>query len=729
MKTTKEPLPATINRRAFLKTSGGFALLIGTGGILPQLLSCTDERELREAGKKHQLTSWVQLTEDGRIIIFNPAAEMGQGSMTSLPAIFAEEMDADWRLVEVVFSPQEAAIYGSDGWSPDRKVMLSAGSHITRDYFPIMRKAGAQARYLMLYSAAEYWDVPLAELHTEAGKVVHAASGDRLSYAELVPHLRMPAALPDISEEQLKSHGDFRLIGKVLPRTDIPGKTNGSALFAIDLKLPGMLYAVLERGAVHGARPSLNNKEEILAMDGILKVVSMDHAIGLLASRFEQALAAKNRLDISWGPAEASGFNSQEVYSEYERIADRTETGTVLVETGDVEKAFQAATKSYTADFKNDYVYHAQMEPLNAIVQVEEDLQHATVWVGSQQGFDEKLGVPELLGIPPENVDIRLQYLGGGFGRRSMTDFVTECAFLAREVPGNPVKLLWTREDDLRYGAFRPLSLQRLKACTDAGGNLTGFSHCVVGDGGHLVASGIRNEYYDIPNQLAEWRETSHGIRLKHWRAVGHGPNKFAIECMIDEVAHGQGTDPVAFRRILMGKSPRALATLEKAAEMANWQRPAAEGRARGVAFLERSGSLSTGICEISLNRETGVIRVHHFWNALDCGIVVQPDNVKAQMEGGILMGISSVLKEQITIRDGRVQQSNFNDYPILRMDEIPDSVDTSLIDSGAPPQGVGESGTPLVACAVSNAFFSLTGKHLRHLPFSPERVLEALNS
>jgi isoquinoline 1-oxidoreductase beta subunit len=310
-----------------------------------------------------------------------------------------------------------------------------------------------------------------------------------------------------------------------------------------------------------------------------------------------------------------------------------------------------------------------------------------------------------------------------------MTDFVTECAALAREVPGNPVKLIWTREDDLTYGAYRPLSLQRLKACTDASGQLTGFYHCVVGDGGNLVASGILNEHYDIPNQFAEWREVRHGIRLKHWRAVGHGPNKFAIESMIDEIATDQGADPVEFRRLLMAKSPRALATLEKVAVMAKWGGPVGDGRARGVAFLERSGSLCSGICEISLDRDTGQIRVHHFWNALDAGIVVQPDNVKAQMEGGIIMGISSVLKEQLTIEDGRVQQTNFNDYPILRMDEIPDSVETALMESGEPPQGVGESGTPLVAGAVANAFFSLTGKRLRHLPFSRERVLQALNS
>jgi isoquinoline 1-oxidoreductase beta subunit len=273
------------------------------------------------------------------------------------------------------------------------------------------------------------------------------------------------------------------------------------------------------------------------------------------------------------------------------------------------------------------------------------------------------------------------------------------------------------------------LSLQRLKAGIDAQGNITGFSHCVVAENGNLATSGIRNAYYDIPNQFAEWREASHGIRLKHWRAVGHGPNKFAIECLIDEIARNQKIDPVALRRKLMAQAPRALATLEKAVEMSEWDAPSVPGRAKGVAFLERSGTLSTGICEISLDRTTGKIKVHRFWSAIDAGVIVQPDNVIAQMEGGIVMGMSSVLKEQITMVDGKVQQSNFDSYQLLRMADIPESIEIAMIASKEHPQGVGESGTPLVACAIANAFLRLTGKPLRHLPFTPDRVLAALNT
>lgn len=718
----------TISRRDFLKTSGEVALFIGVSGMLPQLISCRDTDKMREQFQKHPVTAWVKLSEDGKITICNPAAEMGQGSMTSLPVVFAEEFDADWSDVSVEFSPQEAEIYGSEGWRPGSKLMMTVGSRTTRSYWPVMRTAGAQARYVLMSSAAAHWEVPVSEITTSPSSVIHGKTGRELSYGELVPYLVMPESMPEITEEDLKKPADFRLIGKVLPRTEIPEKVDGSAQFAIDIRMPGMVYGVLERGNLHGSGPTLTNESEILQMDGVIKLVQLDYAIGIIAESLELALRAKEQLKINWGPSAALGHNSQEVYTAYEEMAGSPGPGRIITEIGNVEHAFTSAKRTYRADFKNDYVYHSQMEPLNAVVQVAKDLQSAEVWVGSQQGSDTKLGVPGILGIPHEKVNVHLQYLGGGFGRRSMDDFVEECAILAKEVAPLPLKLIWTREDDVTYGAFRPLSLQRLKASTDRSGNLTGFSHCVVGDGGNLVASGVANDHYDIPNQLAEWREASNGIRLKHWRAVGHGANKFAIECLLDEIARDQNTDPVDFRRKLMAKSPRALATLEKAAEISDWYVPAPEGRAKGVAFVEH-GSLGTGVCEISLDRDTGQIRVHHFWIALDAGVPVQPDNIKAQMEGGVIMGMSSVLKEQITIVNGRVQQSNFDTYQLLRMEEIPESIETTILPSSERPEGVGETATPMVACAIANAFLKLTGKHLRHIPFTPERVLEVLNS
>lgn len=717
-----------ISRRKFIKSSSGVALFIGVSGILPQLISCKDPKKIKEQLAQKPLTAWVKLSEDGLITIYNPAAEMGQGSMTSLPLLFAEEMDADWSKVKVEFSPQESEVYGSPGWAPGSKLMFTVGSRTTNSYYQVMRKAGAQARYILMSSAAKHWEVPISEITTSKSFIVHEKTDQKISYGALVPFLEMPETLPDFTEEQLKNPKEFQLVGKDIPRTEIPAKVDGSAIFAIDIRLPGMVYGVLERGNLHGSKPTLTNESEILAMEGVLKIIPLDYAIGIVAKTLEQALNTKKSLKINWSQSKASGHNSQEVYAAYEKIASQKQSGKVIIEKGNIIKAIKTAAKTYKVDFKNDYVYHAQMEPLNAVVQVSEDGGSAEVWVGSQQGPDTKLGVPKILDIAPENVNVHLQYLGGGFGRRSMNDFVEECTILAKEMAPLPVKLIWTREDDVTYGAFRPLSLQRLIASTDAKGSVTGFSHSVIGDGGNLVASAVANDHYDIPNQFAEWREASNGIRIKHWRAVGHGPNKFAIECMLDEIASNQGLDPLELRRKLMAKAPRALATLEKVAEISNWNTPSVNGRAKGMAFVEH-GSLGTGVCEISVDRNTGNIKVHHFWIALDAGVVVQPDNVKAQMEGGIIMGMSSVLKEQITIVDGKVQQSNFHDYNLLRMQDIPESIETTILESTEVPEGVGETATPMVACAIANAFLKLTGKPLRHLPFTPERVLQALNS
>lgn len=716
-----------ISRRSFLKTSGGVALLIGSSGLL-QLVACKRDGEIVEDLDRTQLTAWVHLRPDGQITIYNPASEMGQGAMTSLPLIFAEEMDADWSKVHVEFSPQDPEIYGSDWGS--RKMMLAVGSRTTAGYYPIMRQAGAQARALLMQSVAEEWQVPVEELSTKPSIVVHEASGRKINYADILPILKVPETIAEVPENQLKNPKDFRLIGKAdIQRYDIPAKVDGSAQFAMDVQLPDMLYAVMQRGKVHGAKPSLKNRETVTALEGVVGVVELEHGVGIIAHSFPKALAARDALEIEWSEAEATGFNSQEAYEQYAKVAAEKKEGRVLNQQGDVRQTLRAAAKTYSVDYKNDYVYHAQMEPVNAVVKVAADGQSAEVWVGSQGGPSDKAMVAEALGLDQLKVTVNLQYLGGGLGRRSRGDYTAEAARLAKTVAPRPVKLIWTREDDLQYGMYRPLSLQRMIAGTDAAGNLTGLAHYVIGDGDSLLASGIRNEFYDIPNQHQEIRIVPSGVRVKHWRSVGHGPNKFAIESMIDEVAADQGVDPVEFRRRLMKNSPRALATLEKAAEMANWGGPVPEGRARGVAFLERSGTLSTGICEISVDESTGKIRVHHFWSANDAGVVVHPDNAIAQVEGGIVMGMSSVLKEQLTIVNGETQQSNFHDYQLLRMEDIPESIETTFISSAESPKGVGESGTPLVAGAIANAFAALTGKRLRHLPFTPERVREVLAS
>lgn len=713
--------PKTLSRRKFLVSSGGLTLGITALAAFPGFVS-TRRESLTRTGS--QVNAWVHIFPEGNMTIFNPAAEMGQGSMTALPVIIAEELDADWDRVSIEQSPPEVSTYGLERWG-GRKIMLTVGSFTVSGYYESLRKAGAQARYILLYSAAQTWGVPIDSLSTHAGKVLHAASGREMGYGEVVTNLHPPDTLLEVP---LKDPKTFRLIGSVMPRFDIPAKVDGSAPFAMDLHVPGMVYGVIERGKEHGASPRLNNGAQIKALPGVIDLVTLPYGIGVVADRLETALKAKKQLDITWtNETPSAGHNSQALFEQYATLASHPqEKGEVLHEAGNYLANQKEAAQTYRADYHNDYVYHAQMEPLNAIAAVSADGKSAEIWAGTQAIGSLATSVAEVLGIDAGAVTFHPQYLGGGLGRRSLHDYVIEAVHLSRAV-SQPVKLIWTREDDLQYGHYRPLSLQRMEATVDGEGHLTGLSHLIVGDGSGLLASGARNAYYDIPHQHLELRAVENGVRLKHWRSVGHGPNKFAIESFLDEVAAAQGVDPVAFRRKLMRKHPRALATLEKAAAMAQWEKPAPAGRARGVAFGERSGALVSGICELSLDRDTGIIRVHRFWCAVDAGTVVQPDNAIAQLEGGILMGMSSVLKEQVTLVDGAVQPSNFHNYRLLRMSEIPESIEIALMPSGEAPEGIGEASLPIVGGAIGNAFAALTGKRLRHMPFTPERVKAAL--
>ncbi len=728
----------TLTRREFLQQTGSLALVIGGSGLLPRSGYSADGDNPVPTNGGAEVTAWVRLSVDGSMIIYSPATEMGQGSMTALPLIFAEEMDADWSRVTVEFAPQNPSLYG-------RKLMrgvsqMTFGSTGVMTYYPVLRQAGAQARYLIMACAAKYWGVDIKTLTTEPGRVVHQAGGKTIGYGELVPHLSIPDSIPVIPDEQLKDPTNFRLIGKNIPRNDIPRKVNGSAQFALDVRLPDMLYGMIERGRVHGAKPArLKNEADIKAMNGVVSVHMLDHGVGVIAESMGALFPAKFKLDIEWKDSKASGFNSADVFDLYEQVLDTAahgqllvnleegKEGKVVIDDGDIDQARDNAAKTYVFNYKNDYVYHAQQEPLNSVVQVAVDGSSAEVWIGTQNGTGAQHDIANALGLEPSKVVVHQQYLGGGFGRRTLSDYGVEAALLAKEVAPRPVKLTWMREDDLHYGMYRPASLQRMEAYTDRHGNLTGFTHSVVGDGERLIADGTDINGYNIPNHRAEMHLVHHGVRVKHWRAVGHGTNKFAIECMMDEIAADQNKDPIEFRMQIL--EPRAAATLAKAASMAGWGNAPAGGRARGVAYLERSRTLSSGICEISIDEENGKIKVHHFWSAHDAGIVIQPDSVIAQIEGGVVMGLSSVLDEKIDIVNGEVQQNNFNDYPIIRMHELPETIETELLTSSEPPAGLGESSTPLIACAVANAFFALTGKRLRHLPFTPDRVKAAMRA
>jgi isoquinoline 1-oxidoreductase beta subunit len=709
-------------------------VIAGAGGLVfsltihPLAAQTADENPV-------ELTAWARLNTDNTMTIVNPSAEMGQGSMTAMPLIFAEELDADWSLVDVEYSPIVRDVYGRS--RRGGRSMTTTGSNTVSSFFMPLRRVGAQARRVLLQNAARHWNVPVSELRTEPSVVVHEPSGRRLTYGEIAGFAEIPAELPAIADSDLKDVQDFRLIGHSQPRRDLPSKVDGSARFAMDVQVPGMRYGMILRAPVHGSRPESANDEVVLAQPGITNAVYLDHGIGIVGESVDSVMKAREQLNVSWSSdAPAEGFDSDTAFAAFSGIAAAAVESAATtppgqgrgnVQTGDVPHALNSAAKTYRADYLSDHIYHAQMEPLNAVASVGADGDSAEIWIGSQAPDDAGDAVAALLGIPTERVTVNQHFLGGGFGRRTINDEAVEAAELSRAA-GAPVKLIWSREDDLQNGAFRPMALQRLEAGVDKHGNAIGWRHYTVGDGDELQVTGVDIPFYGIPNKDIRPVATSTGIRMRHWRAVGHGYNKFAIESFLDEIAEDQGVDPVEFRRRLLRNSPRELALIERVAEMAAWGSTPAPGRARGFAFAERSNSRSAGVAEISLDEASGRIRVHQFWVAVDCGIVVQPDIVVAQVEGAITQGVSSVLYERISVRDGRVEQSNFHDYHVLSMAEaFPISVE--LIRNEHRPTGVGEAGLPVTGAAIGNAFAKLTGRRLLHLPFSPDRVRAALEA
>jgi isoquinoline 1-oxidoreductase beta subunit len=713
-----------IDRRGFLAGAAGLTFAITAG---PAGLALATRAEAL-AGER-PIGAWVRIGADDLVTIVTPAAEMGQGSMTGVPVVLAEELDADWKRVSLEMAPAEPEVYGYVSWG-GRKSMGIYGSLAIRSYYAPMRIAGAQVRKVLVRSAARHWGVDAATLVTEPSVVVHPPTGRRLTYGEIAAFAEIPQTLPEVSPEELKPVSAFRLVGKALPRRDIPSKVDGSAEFSIDVQVPGMVYASTVHAPVQLAAPERWNDAEVRALPGVVDVVPLEHGVAVVAATFEQVLAARRALDVSWARgAQAEGFDSEQVLeARYAEIGDAPGVrGDVVHSKGDPDGAFAGASRVYKAGFRSDYGYHAQMEPLNAVARFDAKAGTVEVWEGTQAPGASRRRIAAALGLQPRQVIHHQRYLGGGFGRRSLTDYTVEAALVSRAV-GRAVKLIWTREEDLAFGMFRPQTYQCVEATLDAEGKLTGWRHCVVGDGGRLTHSGIKlAQYYDIPSELIEYRGAAHGIRLKHWRAVAHPFNLFAIEGLVDEMAAGEGLDPLRFRRERMRLTPKAAAVFDAVERMSRWREPRAEGRALGLAVSERSGSVGAGVVEISLDHESGVIRVHEVWVAVDAGIVVQPEAARRNVESGIVYGLSSALKERATVRGGAVEQSNFHDYQVLRMSEAPEAIQVEFLERDTRPTGIGEIGNPFVAAAVANAFHALTGKRLYHMPFTPERVKAVL--
>jgi isoquinoline 1-oxidoreductase beta subunit len=545
----------------------------------------------------------------------------------------------------------------------------------------------------------------------------------------------------------LKKPSQFRLIGKDVVRVDVPDKVNGRAQYSIDVQLPGMLYGAVLRAPVEGAGPEQINDAKARAVAGVIKVVRLPYGVGVVAETPWAAFDAKRALTgaVTWTKtAKAWGFDSDKGLAAFAAAArDLKEPSTDWFKAGDVRAALSQANSTMDATYLSDYAYHAQMEPLNAVASVSASGDAAEIWTGTQSPTTAQDATAKVLGISRDRVKLNYFLMGGGFGRRGPrdSDFTVDAVLLAKDA-GRPVKVMWTREDDLHNGRFRPLSAHYLRAGIDSSSRLIAWHHRHVGDrvtpffdpvryeankrrDGILMA-GTELAGYDVPNQLVEQLYQDTGVRTAPLRGIGFIANKFATESFMDEVAGGRGIDPLKFRLDMLAKNPRATKIVERVAQMADWGRARPAGRALGITYIDYSGTQVAGIAEISVDRTSGQIAVHDFWCTIDCGIAVQPDNVVAQTESSIVYGLGVALSERVTIKDGVVQQSNFYDYRVPRLNEVP-AMHIELIASDNVPTGVGQMATPLVAPAIGNALARLAGVRLRHAPFTPERVKAAL--
>jgi isoquinoline 1-oxidoreductase beta subunit len=692
------------------------------------------------AGKA--LSPWISISTDGTISIMSAATEMGQGSMTSLPLIIAEELDADWSRIRIVTAPPLDKIYGNPGFGG---MMYTAGSNAVTSYYRPLRTLGAQVRRVLLDNAANKLGVPVAELTTEPSVVVHAKSGRRLSYGEIAAFADIPAKAPEIKPEDLKKPANFRLIGKDAMRIELPSKVNGSARYSIDVQVPGMLYGAVLRAPVEGSSPQIG-MALASANSGVVQVVTLPYGVGVVAETPWAAFAARQSIanSVTWTKTgKAWGFDSDKGLDAFAaQVKDPNAKATDWFKAGDTRAEMPKAASVMEAEYRCDYAYHAQMEPLNAVASVSAKGDAAEIWVGTQSQSIAQEATAKALGIERDKVKLHDLLMGGGFGRRGPRDmdFLIDAVLLSKEV-GKPVKTMWTREDDVHNGRFRPLSAHHLKAGFDASGKLVAYHHRLAGDRVTPFADPVRYaragqkdfilmlgadlKGYDVPHQLVEQLYQDTGVRTAPLRGISFVANKFAAEVFIDEIALKRGIDPVKFRLELLQKTPRAVKVVERVAEMANWGRKR-EGRGLGFAFLDYSGSQVAAVAEVSVDRSSGQIKLHEFWCTIDCGVALQPDNVVAQTEGSTIYGLGMALTERITVKDGKVEQSNFYDYHVPRMNEIP-IMHTEVISTDNHPTGVGQMSTPAVAPAISNAIAQLTGVRLRHTPFTPDRVKAAL--
>ena len=707
-------MSTSLTRRDFLRAGA----VAGAGLTLAVTLpSCAGAPE-QPPGPPFVPNAWVRVGTDGSVTLIVDRSEMGQGVLTALPMLLAEELDVDWGSIRIEQSPADKAYI-----NPDFGIQGTGGSSSVHAAWKPLREAGAKARQMLIIAAAASWGAPASECSTEPGRVVHARTRRRLKYGELVARA---AALPVPETVTLKDPKDFRFIGKPMPRLDTPDKVRGTAQFGVDVEVPAMLVAVVARSPVFGGSPKSWDEAAAKAIPGVRHVVKISSGIAVVADGYWPATKGRTALAVVWDEGANAGLSNENIWSQLTALGVRP--GVSARKEGNPAAR---GVKEVAAVYEAPYQAHACMEPMNATAHVEAD--RCTVWAPTQFQLGTAFGIPgaqeqvaKLCGLDPSKVTIHTTLLGGGFGRRFINDFVAE-AVEASKAAQAPVKVIWSREDDIQHDYYRPAARTGFHAQLGRDGmpvSLTSNTACAsigVALGAPrdaLDASSVealQNLPYDIPNLSVAAANAVFSVPLGFWRSVGSSQNGFMIESFIDELAWAAGQDPVAYRRALLGKKPRHLGVLDLAAAKSGWGAPLPEGRARGVAVVESFSSYVAEVAEVSLNPDR-TVRVDRVVAAVDCGTVVNPDIVKAQVEGAVVFGLTAALLSEITIDKGRVAQSNFHDFPLLRMREMP-VVEVHLVPSTEDPTGIGEPGTPPIAAAVANAIYALTKQRIRRLP------------
>jgi isoquinoline 1-oxidoreductase subunit beta len=707
------PSARGVSRRRFLQAGAAVG-----GGLMLSLSLPLANREAGAAGDVFAPNAFIRIGRDGQIVLTMPYVEMGQGTYTSIPMLIAEELEVDLKQVQLEHAPPNEKLYAN----PLLGIQATGNSNAIRGAWKPLREAGATARTMLVAAAAKRWNVDPATCRAERGEVVHAATGRRIRYGELAADA---ARMPVPASVELKRPQDFKLIGTPAKRLDTPAKIDGTAVYGIDVRPPGVKVATLAQSPVFGGRVKSVDDAAAKAVKGVRQIVRLDDAVAVVADHMGAAKKGLAALEIEWDDGPHAKLDTRAIADELEQATRKA--GAVAQNIGDVERAMADAVTKVEATYHVPFLAHATMEPMNCTVHMRKD--GCEIWVGSQALARVQAAAATTAGLPLDKVTVHNHLIGGGFGRRLEADGVIRAVQIAQHVDG-PLKVVWTREEDIQHDMYRPYWVDRVSAGLDAKGMPVAWSNRFAGSS--IIArylppafnngldpdttEGAIDLVYDLPNLHVEYvRMEPPGIPTAFWRSVGPSHNVFVTESFVDELAAAARQDPVAYRLALLDKNPRAKAVLALAAEKAGWGDKLPPRVGRGVSLQHVFATYMAQVAEVEVAKD-GTVRVRRVVCAVDCGTVVNPDTVQAQIQSAVVFGITAALYGEITLKDGRVEQSNFDNYQILRMNEAPD-VEVHIVQNSEPPGGMGEAGTSAIVPAVANAIFAATGKRLRKLP------------